>query len=81
MSSNTKKKDVLEVEGIIKACLPNASFKVEVDDERFPAGTVVLCQISGKMRKFYIKILPGDRVKIEISVYDLTKGRIVFRFK
>ena len=79
--TNSSKKDVLETEGVIKACLPNASFRVEVDDERFPKGTVVLCHISGKMRKHYIKILPGDRVKIEISLYDLTKGRIMFRFK
>jgi translation initiation factor IF-1 len=70
------KEDVIEVEGVVKEPLPNAMFTVELDN-----GHTVLAHISGKMRMHFIKILPGDRVKIEISPYDLSRGRITFRSK
>jgi len=68
------KEEPIEVEGVVKEALPNAMFKVVLDN-----GHEVLGYISGKMRKHYIRILPGDRVKIQLSPYDLTKGRIVYR--
>jgi translation initiation factor IF-1 len=67
----------IEVEGTVAAALPNAMFRVEVE-----AGSEkheVLATISGKMRKYYIRILPGDKVRVEVSPYDLTRGRIVYR--
>ena len=70
------KQTAIEQEGVIIETLPNAMFKVELEN-----GHVLLAHISGKMRMNYIKILPGDRVKVEISPYDLTKGRISFRYK
>ncbi|WP_027721475.1 translation initiation factor IF-1 [Maridesulfovibrio zosterae] len=70
------KEEAIEVEGIVQEALPNAMFRVELEN-----GHVVLGHISGKMRKFYIRILPGDKVKIELSPYDLTRGRITFRTK
>ena len=70
------KDDTLTVEGEVTESLPNAMFKVKLDNEH-----VVLAHISGKMRMHFIKILPGDRVTVEISVYDLSKGRIVYRHK
>lgn len=70
------KQQKIEVQGKVKEALPNALFHVELDN-----GHMVLAHISGKMRKFYIRILPGDRVTIELSPYDLTRGRIVYRFK
>ena len=70
------KADVIEVEGKITETLPNAIFKVELEN-----GAEILAHVSGKIRMHYIKILPGDRVKVEMSPYDLTKGRITFRFK
>ncbi len=66
----------IEIEGIIKEAYPNATFKVEI-----PSGKTILAHISGKMRIHHIKILPGDRVKVELSPYDLNKGRIVYRSK
>mmetsp|Transcript_21657 Transcript_21657/g.33901 ORF Transcript_21657/g.33901 Transcript_21657/m.33901 type:complete len:146 (+) Transcript_21657:87-524(+) len=72
-----KKSDCIEMEGIVQESLPNAMFKVELEANQ----QVILAHISGKIRKNYIKILPGDRVTCEISPYDLTKGRITFRFK
>ncbi len=69
-----KKGDKIEVEGNILEALPNAMFRVEI-----APGKIILAHISGRMRMHYIKILPGDRVKIELSPYDLTRGRIVFR--
>lgn len=69
-------KGVIEVEGVIVESLPNAMFRVEIDN-----GALLLCHISGKIRKNYIKLYTGDRVKVEMSIYDLTKGRIVYRFK
>ena len=70
------KQDVLEVEGKVVEALPNAQFKVEL-----PNGHVVLAVISGKLRMNFIRILPGDKVTIEMSPYDLTKGRIIWRDK
>ena len=68
------KEEKIEVEGRILEALPNAMFRVEIAQAK-----VVLAHISGKMRMHYIKILPGDKVKLELSPYDLTRGRIVFR--
>ncbi|MFT6871999.1 MAG: translation initiation factor IF-1 [Roseivirga sp.] len=70
------KQGSIEQDGTIIEALPNATFRVELEN-----GHVVLAHISGKMRMFYIKILPGDRVKLEMSPYDLTKGRITYRYK
>lgn len=68
------KQDVIEVEGTVIEPLPNAMFRVELDN-----GHKVLCHISGKMRMHFIRILPGDRVTVELSPYDLTRGRITYR--
>jgi translation initiation factor IF-1 len=70
------KEDAIECEGVVKEPLPNAMFRVELDN-----GHEVLAHISGKMRMHYIKILPGDKVKLEISPYDLKRGRITYRSK
>ena len=70
------KEDVIEVEGTIVEPLPNAMFQVQLDN-----GYRVLAHISGKMRMHYIKILPGDRVTVELSPYDLSRGRVTFRNK
>ena len=70
------KADVIEVEGTVLEKLPNAMFRVKLEN-----GHIVLAHISGKMRMHYIKILPGDRVRVDMSPYDLTKGRITFRYK
>ena len=70
------KEELIEVEGIIKEALPNAMFRVELDN-----GHVVLAHISGKIRKHFIRILPGDTVKLELSPYDLSRGRITYRNK
>lgn len=69
------KDDVIEVEGKVVDTLPNAMFKVELEN-----GATVLAHVSGKIRMHYIRILPGDRVTVELSPYDLTKGRITYRF-
>lgn len=71
-----KKEEAIEVEGKVIEPLPNAMFRVELDN-----GHKVLAHISGKMRMHYIRILPGDRVVIELSPYDLSRGRIVYRYK
>ena len=71
-----KKDDVVRVDGTIIETLPNAMFRVEID-----GGHIVLGHVSGKMRMNYIRILPGDRVAIELSPYDLTRGRIVLRYR
>ena len=68
------KEEKIEVEGEVVEALPSTMFKVQVD-----GGHTVLAKISGKMRKNYIRILPGDRVKVELSPYDLTRGRITYR--
>jgi translation initiation factor IF-1 len=70
------KKEVIQVEGKVLETLPNAMFRVEL-----PNGHKVLAHISGKMRMHYIKILPGDKVMVELSPYDLSRGRITFRAK
>lgn len=70
------KQDAIEVDGTITEALSNAMFRVTLE-----SGHVITAHISGKMRMHYIKILPGDRVKVEMSPYDLTKGRISFRYK
>jgi translation initiation factor IF-1 len=70
------KEEAIEVEGTVIEPLPNAMFRVKLDNDH-----VVLAHISGKMRKFYIRILPGDRVTVELSPYDLTRGRITYREK
>ena len=70
------KKETIEIEGVVKESLPNAMFRVEL-----PNGHKVLGHISGKIRVHYIRILPGDRVLIELSPYDLSRGRITYRFK
>ena len=70
------KDDVIELEGVVKEALPNATFQVEL-----PNGHTILAHISGKLRMNFIRILPGDKVTVEMSPYDLTKGRIVFRKK
>lgn len=70
------KEDAIEMEGTVTDSLPNAMFRVALDN-----GFEVLAHISGKIRRNYIKILPGDRVKVELTPYDLTKGRITYRLK
>ncbi|MGB4985578.1 MAG: translation initiation factor IF-1 [Erysipelotrichaceae bacterium] len=70
------KQDVIEIDGIVEDTLPNAMFKVKLQN-----GHVILAHVSGKIRMHYIRILPGDRVTVEISPYDLTRGRITFRHK
>ena len=70
------KDDVIEVDGIVKEALPNATFRVELEN-----GHIILCHIAGRMRMNYIKILQGDKVKIELTPYSLDKGRITFRYK
>jgi len=71
-----KKEEAIEVEGKVVEPLPNAMFRVELDN-----GHKVLAHISGKMRMHYIRILPGDKVLVELSPYDLSRGRIVYRYK
>ena len=71
-----KKEGVIEVEGVVTEALPNAMFRVRLQNEH-----VVLATISGKMRQHYIRILPEDRVVVELSPYDLSRGRIVYRYK
>jgi translation initiation factor IF-1 len=71
-----EKEEAIEVEGRVKQALANTRFRVELD-----IGGEVVAHIGGKMRKHYIRIIPGDRVKVEVSPYDLTKGRITFRIR
>lgn len=68
-------KDYLEARGTVEELLPGAKFKIKLEN-----GQTILCHLSGKMRMNKIRLLPGDEVKVEISLYDLTKGRVVFRF-
>ena len=70
------KEDIIEVQGSVMETLPNAMFRVKLDN-----GHVILAHISGKMRMHFIRILPGDKVTVEMSPYDLTRGRITYRFK
>ena len=76
MEKKVAKDDTITVEGVVTESLPNATFKVKLDNNH-----IIHAHISGKMRMHFIKILPGDRVTVEISVYDLSKGRIVYRHK
>ena len=76
MEFEMSKEDVIEIEGVVVEKLPNAMFKVELEN-----GHQVLAHISGKLRKNFIRILPGDKVTMEMSPYDLTKGRITWRDK
>ncbi|NLF83956.1 MAG: translation initiation factor IF-1 [Candidatus Gastranaerophilales bacterium] len=69
-------KETIEFEGVITESLPNAMFRVKLENDH-----VVLARISGKIRKNFIKILPGDKVKVELTPYDLTRGRIIYRLK
>ena len=71
-----EKEQAIEVEGTVTETLPNAMFRVKLQNDH-----QVLAHISGKMRKYFIRILPGDKVKLEMSPYDLTKGRITYRYK
>jgi len=71
-----KEEENLQVEGVVLEALPNTTFLVELEN-----GYKITAYISGKMRKYYIRILPGDRVTVELSPYDLEKGRIVYRYK
>lgn len=73
---NLMAKDVIEIEGTILESMPNAMFRVQLEN-----GHEILAHISGKIRKNFIRILPGDKVKVEMTPYDLTKGRITFRLK
>lgn len=76
------KTGVLEVQGEVTEALPNTMFRVKIPTGQLPSineDTVVLCHLSGKMRIHYVRILPGDRVKVEMTPYDLTKGRITYR--
>ena len=75
-SKSDAKEEVYEMQAVVLETLPNASFRVELENKH-----QILAHISGKMRKNFIRILPGDRVLIEISPYDITRGRIVYRYK
>jgi translation initiation factor IF-1 len=70
------KEEAIEVEGVVKEALPNTMFRVELQNKH-----VIMAHLSGKMRKHYIKIVPGDNVKVALSPYDLNRGRIIFRAK
>lgn len=69
-------KDAIEMSGVVKECFPNTTFRVQCDN-----GHEILAYLAGKMRRFYIRVLPGDRVTVEISPYDLSKGRITKRLR
>jgi translation initiation factor IF-1 len=71
-----KDKDVIELEGVVEEALPNAMFRVKAE-----TGQLILAHVSGKIRRHFIRILPGDKVKLELSPYDLTRGRITYRVK
>jgi translation initiation factor IF-1 len=70
------KEEAIEVEGVVREALPNTMFMVELDNQ---SGHLILAHLSGKMRKHYIRIVPGDRVRIALSPYDLSRGRIIYR--
>ncbi len=76
IESMKQKEDVIRVDGVVKETLPNAMFKVAIE-----GGHEILAHVSGKMRMHYIRILPGDKVTVEMSPYDLTRGRIILRHK
>ena len=70
------KEEAIEVEGVVREALPNTMFRVELQNQH-----VILAHLSGKMRKHYIRLVPGDKVEVELTPYDLSKGRITFRLK
>ena len=74
--TGVQKEEAIEIDGLVTEALPNVMFRVQLDN-----GPIILGHISGKMRKNYIKLVPGDRVKVELSPYDLTRGRITFRYR
>ena len=76
-----QKEEKIEVDGEVVEALPSTMFRVRVEDEALPGDQQVLATISGKMRKHYIRILPGDKVKVELSAYDLSRGRIPYRHR
>lgn len=80
---DSKSKDIIQAEGVITEALPNAMFRVQVNDAAPDElkGTTILCTLSGKMRMYKIKVMPGDQVKCEVSSYDPKRGRIIFRNK
>lgn len=75
-STSSKSDEILEMQGLVVETLPNATFKVELENKR-----QILAVISGRLRQNYIRILPGDKVLVEITPYDLTRGRVTYRFK
>jgi translation initiation factor IF-1 len=75
-TTGAQKEDAIEIDGLVTEALPNVMFRIQLDN-----GPIVLGHISGKMRKNYIKLVPGDRVKVELSPYDLTRGRITYRYR
>ena len=72
----SEKEEVIQIKAKVTECLPNASFRIELEN-----GHKVLAYISGKMRKYFIRILPGDEVLVQLSPYDLSRGRIIYRYK
>lgn len=70
------KEKKIETEGVVTEALPNTMFRVKLND-----GKIILCHLSGKMRKYYIKVMPGDKVKVELTPYDEKRGRITYRYK
>ncbi len=72
----SKKEEAIEVDGVVLESLPNAMFKVKIEGQDH----IVLAHVGGRMRKYFIQIVPGDRVKLELSPYDLSRGRIVYRY-
>lgn len=76
MAKNNQKEEKIEVEGTVVEALPNTQFKVKLDNDH-----EVLAYLSGRMRRYYIRILLGDRVRVEMSTYDLSRGRITYRYK
>jgi translation initiation factor IF-1 len=78
-----KRQEITEVEGVVTQALPNTMFRVKLDDKAPEElqGKEILCTLSGKMRMYRIRVMPGDRAKVEVTPYDPNKGRIVFRYK
>ena len=73
--------DTIQVEGVVVSCLPSTTFEVKINDPNYPSDNIIRAHLSGKMRKNYIRILPGDHVTVELTPYDLGKGRITYRHK
>jgi translation initiation factor IF-1 len=81
MSSDRPDKVLAVVDGVIMECLPATEFVVRITDENFPEDYTVRAKLSGKMRLHYIKILPGDKVRLDLNPYDVNRGRITYRYK